>query len=314
MSDQILQSSNSAAWKLVRRQHGVISRLQLLRLGFGPSWIKTRIGAGRLFPLYRGVYAVGRPDVGREGWWMAAVLAAGDGAMLSHWSAAALWGIREEPPGPIHVSIPLTARRNRPEIAIHPRSLAPADVAEHRGIPVTSVIVTITDLAARMRRGPLEGVVNQADILGLTTPPALRAALDDMPRRAGKKPLRETLDRRTFRFTRSQLERAFIQIALAARLPRPETCVVVNGWEVDFYWPDLDLVVEADSLTYHRTPQQQAVDRLRDQAHAAAVTERLRFTHSQIRYSPGYVRAVLARVARRLAREVGRQLEQVGHR
>jgi very-short-patch-repair endonuclease len=134
-----------------------------------------------------------------------------------------------------------------------------------------------------------------------------------MPRRAGKRNLAETLDRRTFRFSRSQLERAFIPLALRAGLPRPETCVMVNGWEVDFYWRELDLVVEADSLTYHRTPQQQATDRLRDQAHAAAETERLRITHSQIYYEPGYVVALLKAVARRLAKQLGCELEQIGH-
>ena len=173
--------------------------------------------------------------------------------------------------------------------------------------------VVIVDLAAGLGRGPLETVINEADIRGLITVPALRATLDDMPRRAGKRNLAETLDRRTFRFTRSQLERAFIPLALKAGLPRPETCVMVNGWEVDFYWPELDFVVEADGLAYHRTPQQQARASLRDHAHAAAETERLRFTHSQIRYEPGYVVALLAKLARRLAKQLGRQLQQVGH-
>jgi very-short-patch-repair endonuclease len=138
-----------------------------------------------------------------------------------------------------------------------------------------------------------------------------------MPRRAGRKPLRETIDRRTFRFTRSGLERAFIPLALSAGLSRPETRVMVNGFEVDFFWPDLGLVVETDSLTYHRTAQAQAKDRLRDQAHIAAGLTPLRLTHSQIRYEPGYVRAMLTTVARRLlarAEQVRRQLEQVGHR
>jgi len=228
---------------------------------------------------------------------MGVVLACRDEAVLSHTSAAALWRIDPEQAGPIHVSVPLSARRHRDGIAVHRRKLTEAD------------------LATLLRRGPLEGVINQADILGLTTPPDLRAALDDMPPRAGRKPLRDTLDRRTFRFTRSALERRFIPLALSAGLPRPETCVMVNGFEVDFYWPDLNLVVETDSLTYHRTPQEQARDRLRDQAHASADTERLRITHSQIRYDPGYVCALLATVARRLGRanEVRRQLEQVGH-
>jgi very-short-patch-repair endonuclease len=304
---------HSSPWALIRAQHGVISRAQLLGLGYTTGEIRNRVENGRLHRLFRGVYAVGRPDVTRRGWWMAAVLTAGDDSALSDYSGAALYGVHEASLWPIHVSVPPGARRSQRGIVMHPRQLLPSEITEHSGIPVTTVAVVITDLAAHMRRGPLEGVINQADILGLTTPPDLRAALDEMPRRAGRKPLRETLDRRTFRFTRSQLERAFIPLALQAGLPRPETCVVVNGWEVDFYWPELDLVVEADSLTYHRTPQQQETDRRRDQAQAAAETERLRFSHSQIRYEPGYVRALLASVARRQARKVGRELEQVGH-
>lgn len=257
---------------------------------------------------------MGRPDLTRQGWWLAAVYACGDGALLSHASAAALYGILDEPAGPIHVSVPLGARRRREGIAIHPRKLVSADVAEYDGIAVTAIATTVADLAATMRRGPLEGVVNQADILGLITVPDLRAALDEMPRRAGRKPLRDTLDRRTFRFTRSQLERRFIPLALSAGLPRPETRVYVNGWEVDFHWPELNLVVETDGLTYHRTPQQQEKDRRRLQAHAGAGTTALPFTHSQINYEPGYVQAMLVSVARRLAREqAGRELEQFRH-
>jgi very-short-patch-repair endonuclease len=246
---------------------------------------------------------------------MAAVLVSRDGAALSHFSGGALWRIATELTRMIHVSVPLRARRSQPGIEIHRRSLEAHEITTHRGIPVTTVEVVITDLAATMRRGPLEAVINQADILGHTTPPELRAAVAEMPKRAGRRALRETLDRATFSFTRSELERMFIPIALSVGLPRPETCVVVNGWEVDFYWPHLGLVVEADSLTYHRTPQQQARDRLRDQAHAAAPdTERLRFTHSQIRYEPDYVRAVLAKVAARLRREkAGREAEQLRH-
>jgi very-short-patch-repair endonuclease len=244
----------------------------------------------------------------------------GGGARLRRGRAAqprqcrALYGVLDEPTGPIHVSVPPSARRRRPGIAIHARTLTSQDRHELDHIPVTGIATTIADLATQLRRGPLEGVINQADILGLIAVPDLRSALDDMPKRAGRKPLRDTLDRRTFRFTRSQLERRFIPLALSAGLTRPETCVEVNGWEVDFYWPHLDLVVETDSLTYHRTPQQQDKDRRRDQAHAAAGTTQLRFTHSQIRFEASYVRAMLATVARRLAREqAGRQLQQVGH-
>lgn len=109
------------------------------------------------------------------------------------------------------------------------------------------------------------------------------------------------LDRRTFTLTRSQLERRFLPIAREAGLPKPQTCTRVNGFEVDFYWPDLKLVVETDGLRYHRTPSQQSRDRLRDQAHTAAGLTQLRFTHEQVRDDPGHVRRMLAATTRRLA-------------
>jgi very-short-patch-repair endonuclease len=112
--------------------------------------------------------------------------------------------------------------------------------------------------------------------------------------------LRTTLDRRTFTFTDTWLERRFLPIARAAGLPRPQTQVYVNGFKVDFYWPELGLVVETDGLRYHRTPAQQARDRVRDQAHAAAGLTPLRFTRAQINYEPAHVEVTLAAVARRL--------------
>lgn len=293
----------------------MISRGQLLSLGFGPSWIKARCAAGRLHVLFRGVYAVGRPEVTRKGWWWAAILAAGEGTVLSHGQAGALYGIRDEPSGPIHVSVPPLSRRSRDGIEIHPRLLLPHETGLHDGVPVITVAVALADAAAELRRGPLEACINETDIRGLITVERLRAAVDGMPKRAGRKDLRETIDRRTFRFTRSELERAFIPLALSAGLGRPDTRAMVNGFEVDFHWPELGLVVETDGGVYHRTPAQQAADRRRDQAHVAAGLTPLRFTHSQIRWEPGYVSAMLATVARRLRAEQGRrQLQQVGDR
>jgi very-short-patch-repair endonuclease len=166
--------------------------------------------------------------------------------------------------------------------------------------------VTIVDLAAELGRDEVEQAINEADVKGLARPDNLRRALDDMPRWPGVATLRQILDRRTFRLTRSQLERLFIPVALRAGLPRPLTRVHVNGVEVDFYWPELGLVVETDGLTYHRTPQQQAKDVVRDHRHAVAEIERLRFTHEQIRYDRAYVERILRQVADRLRRSAPR--------
>jgi very-short-patch-repair endonuclease len=146
----------------------------------------------------------------------------------------------------------------------------------------------------------LDRAINEADRLGLTTPDELRAKLDRAPPRPGFAGLKRLLDPRTFRYTRSDLERDFIPIARRAGLPTPLTCQIVNGYEVDFHWPDLKLVVESDGLTYHRTAAQQKTDRVRDQTHTAAGLTPLRFTHGQVRYEPAYVAKTLKRVATRL--------------
>ncbi len=114
--------------------------------------------------------------------------------------------------------------------------------------------------------------------------------------------LRETLDRRTFTSTDSELERSFLALVRDAELPMPETGRHLNGFKVDFYWPELGMVVETDGLRYHRTPTQQARDHVRDQAHAAAGLTALRFTRAQVRFQPDHVRATLVAVAGRLGR------------
>jgi very-short-patch-repair endonuclease len=157
-------------------------------------------------------------------------------------------------------------------------------------------------MAPRLSEVDLERAINRADKLELITPERLRAELDEMPRVPGIARVRGLLDRWTFTLTDSELEQLFIPIALRARLPMPLTQQRVNGFRVDFYWPDLGLVVETDGLRYHRTPAAQARDRRRDQVNAAFGLTPLRFTHAQIRYAPAEVERTLALVARRLRR------------
>jgi very-short-patch-repair endonuclease len=294
-----------AAWGLVERQHGVVGRGQLLALGFGGREVEWRVARGRLRPVMRGVYAVGRGELGRHARWMAAVLACGDGAVLSHRSAAALWGFGSEQRGRIDVSSPAATQRRRPGIHVHRRrNLRPADVARPQAIPVTTPEQTLVDLAVVLSPNRLERAVNEADKLGLTNPEALRVALARFRGRRGVARLRGLLDRRTFRLSDSELEVWFRPLARSAGLPQPLTKQWVNGFEVDFFWPRLGLVVETDGLRYHRTPSQQARALRRDQAHTAAGMTPLRFSHDQIRFEPDYVRGNLATVARRLTRRL----------
>src|SRR5207245_6286281 len=159
------------------------------------------------------------------------------------------------------------------------------------------------DLANGLDPSRLERAVNEADRLDLISPEALRLALDTYRGQPGVARLRELLDRRTFRLTDSELERLFLPLVTDAGLPTPLTRQHVNGFRVDFFWPDLGLVVETDGLRYHRTPAQQARDRLRDQAHLAAGFTPLRFTHAQVRFEAAYVRSTLLAVVRRLQGE-----------
>lgn len=234
---------------------------------------------------------------------MAAVLACGDGAVLSHSSAAALWRIGSEHRSQVELSLPSPFDRRRPGIRIHrrPSLNLQRDLTREYGIPVTTPVQTLIDMSLRLDRREVERMINEADKYNLTHPPQLREALAARGGEPGVAKLRHILDRRTFRLTKEELERRFLPLAAKAGLPVPLTGQFVNEFEVDFYWPDLGLVVETDGLRYHRTPAEQARDRLRDQTHTAAGLTPLRFTHEQVRYEPEHVLKILAQTASRLA-------------
>jgi very-short-patch-repair endonuclease len=279
---------------LAAAQHGVVALFQLLDLGYTLEAIKHRVAIGRLHPIHRGVYAVGRRELTRMGEWMAAVLACGDGAVLSHESAAALWAIRAESGRRIHVSVPRSADPRHLGIEVHRRSsLVAEDLTRRDDIPVTTPVRTLIDLGARLRPYALEATINEADKLDLIDPVALGAALEDRRGQRGVRPLREILDRGELVLTDSELERRFLRIAKRAAIGNPLTQQWVSGFRVDFYWPELGLVVETDGLRYHRTPGEQARDRVRDQAHTAAGLTPLRFTHWQVRHNPKQVERTL---------------------
>jgi very-short-patch-repair endonuclease len=186
-------------------------------------------------------------------------------------------------------------------VRLHRRGgLRPDDVTAHDGIPVTTPIQTLIDLAGEMDDRRLERAVNEADRLELVDPETLLRALDSFPSRRGVARLRALLAGRVFRLTDSELERRFLRLVRGAKLPVPETGTRLNGFAVDFYWPRFGLVVETDGLRYHRTPAQQARDRERDQAHTAAGLTQLRFTHAQVFREPVRVGRTLRAVVRRL--------------
>lgn len=289
------------AWGLAARQHGVVTRANLLELGFSPKAIRHRVATGRLHPVMTGVYSVGRRELSREGRWMAAVLVCGEAAVLSHRSASDLFGIAAESPTHIDISMTRRARLHRPGLRIHARpTLRISDVTTRLRIPLTSPVQTLIDLATELSERRLERAVNEADKRGLIDPEALRDGLENHAGQPGVRALRGLLDRHTFLLSDSELERLFVPIALAAGLQLPATKQSVNGFEVDFYWPDLGLVVETDGWHYHRTPATQSRDALRDQVHTAAGLTALRFSHHQVKHEPDHVRHILDRTAARL--------------
>lgn len=229
MSGSSRQPWAGDVWRLANRQHGVVTRGQLLALGMAARSIEHRLSSGRLHPLMRGVYAVGRPEVGRLGWWMAAVLACGPKALLSDHSAAALWGIRRARPedvrlADVHVVVARGNARLRPGIRVHRRHNheTPGRREVHR-IPVTHPIATLVDLAASIPDGQLEAAVNEADHLKLVNPERLRRGLGALPRWPGVTRLSGLLDGPTIVLTTTELERLFLPLARAAGLPVPQT-------------------------------------------------------------------------------------------
>jgi very-short-patch-repair endonuclease len=298
MSDARNYKRSRAAWQLAGRQHGLVARRQLLALGFNSREIEHRVVRGRLHLVMRGVYAVGWPQLTQRRRWTAAVLACGKGALLSHRSAAALWEIGMERGREIDISVTRRCELKRPGLRVRGRpTLPPKDIAIRGGIPVTSPIRTLIDVAVELEPLALERSINEADKRELIDPETLRAELDGHAGEPGVKPLRSLLDKRTFRLSDSDLEILFRPIAMEAGLPLPLTKQIVNGFEVDFFWPELGLVVETDGLRYHRTPSTQARDARRDRTHILTGMTPLRFTHYEIKYERARVRSELQRIA-----------------
>lgn len=288
---------DAATWELVRRQHGVLTRRDLLGLGYSRREVEYRLHNGRLHTISNGVYAVGRRDLTPHGRWMAAVLVCGDGAALSHRSAADLWGIGYEEKGRIDVTVARRCEIKRKGLKVRSRPTLPErSVGRRFGIPVTNPTQTLIDLATELKPMRLERAVNQADVHDLVDPETLRRSLDAYAGMPGAKTLRTMLDRHTFRLSDSDLEIYFRPLALAAGFPLPLSKQWILDFEVDFHFPDHGLIVETDGLRYHRTPAQQARMVKRDQTHTSHGYRVLRFTHWQIAHAPIEVAAVLGRV------------------
>jgi very-short-patch-repair endonuclease/predicted transcriptional regulator of viral defense system len=284
--------------ELARRQHGVISREQLARAGVGSTAVSVRLRTGRLHRVHAGVYAVGHRLVSKQGLWMAAVLASGPGALLSHQTAAALWGIRAYSGGMVHVMVSRKSTSTK-RIRRH-LSHVPADERTvEEGIPVTSVHRTIYDLAVTASVDEVVAMIKEAEYLKRWDRLSLPDLLDRYPAKRGSRKLRAALKRIIEEppgRKRSKLEERFAPFLRRHRLPLPR----FNDWIllgarrylIDCHWPDLCLIVELDGwegLT--RSAFQD--DRARDRALRVAGYSVIHLTWAQLDSEPAQVAADL---------------------
>src|SRR4051812_855658 len=289
-------SSDRELAALAARQHGVVSHAQLRALDIAPRAIAHRLAAGRLHRVHQGVYAVGHTVLGVRGRWMAAVLACGPAAALSHASAAALWEIRASDAVYTDVTARRTGRK-RPGIRIHrPRTLPASEVSERHGIPTTTPARTILDLAATLQPDRLNYVLDAAERRQLTDYPALDALARAHPGHRGAAKLRRALRTHTAGavLTKSELERRFLALCKERGLPQPMVNVHHAGVEVAFLSPEPRAAVEPDGWESPRTRQAFERARRRDAALTRAGSRTPRFTHRRVIHEPAAVAATLA--------------------
>jgi very-short-patch-repair endonuclease len=267
------RSRDAAIARLAANQHGVVTTGQLVNFGLSRGRISERAAAGRLHRIHRGVYAIGHPRLSDEGRWMAAVLACGDGAVLSHRSAAELWGMRPRArrlsaagqhgeAQASDVTVPGTAgRKNHARIALHRSSTLTARHCTRRhGIPVTTPERTLADLRAVLPPADLAAARREAEFL--------RLPIADSP-------IAEP--------TRTELERRFLRLCRRHRLRQPGVNVKLDRYEVDFVWAECRLVVELDGWESHRTRSAFEADRARDARLNLLGYDVLRFTWRQLK-------------------------------
>jgi very-short-patch-repair endonuclease len=248
----------------------VVSAAQLLEAGLTRRQIATRVWTGRLHRLYRGVYAVGHMALTARSRQLAAVLACGPDALLSHRSAATFWGLVRSAPRMIEVTAPRSRRRRAGFVVHTSRCLHPDDRDVVDGIPVTSAARTLVDLAEVVTERRLANAIHEAEVQRVFDLRGVEAALARAPGRAAGQRLRHVLAKyEAPPFTRSEAERSFLALCREHALPEPRVNTLVEGYELDFYWPDARLAVEVDGAAAHHTRRGFHEDRRRDRTLAA---------------------------------------------
>ena len=288
--DQVLGEFGAA-------HHDVASLDQLIALGLTAGQVETRLASGRLHAVHRGVYAIGRRRLSSEGALLAAVLAGGPGAVLSHRSAAGLWTIAGGGLSRVDVTLPTrNGRGRRPGLAIHRprRPVAASEWAERSGIPVTTPARTLLDLAATCGPADLARAIERAEQQRVFDLRAIEQVIADHARGRGAARLVRALGVADPAPTRQELERRFLALCRERGLPRPEVNVLLCGLEVDFLWRDRGVVVETDGFATHGTRAAFERDRERDAILQVAGFRVIRFTYRQVDRDPARVAATVA--------------------
>jgi very-short-patch-repair endonuclease len=280
--------------RIASRQHGVVTRAQLLRTGVTTHEIRHRLEAGSLLREHRGVYRVGHRAPSVEARSLAAVLACGTGARLSGAAAAHLLGVLKGPVPPPEVTAPV--RRRVPGVRVRLGFVDPRDRATHRGIPVTAVPRTLVDLAAELPLDDLARACHEAGVRYRTTPALVAAALArPAPNTPGAAKLRQIFEGDA-RVTLSALERRFLDLLRERELPLPRTNRPAGSHHVDCRWPDRRLTVELDSYRFHHSRHAWEQDRRREREARARGDDLRRYTWADVFEEPAQMLAELRRL------------------
>lgn len=295
------KSPNRRDWlagEIADRQHGVVSRAQLLAAGLSARVIDAAIAAGRLRPLFRGVYAVGHAVVSPDGWCQAALLACGDRSVLGHHTACLKWDLRRGDLFPVCVIVPGDRGRKRDRIQTRRTTLDRRDWMLFDGLRLTTPARTIIDMAGELNPKEMRLLVERAQDVKRFDPKRIEAVLQRNPRRPGCRPLLHliALLQPDQDGAKSYLERLFLKIVRGARLPEPEVNVRIENRERDFVWRDRRLVVEVDGYANHSSRQAMRRDRARDRELTAALWRPARFTYEDVAFEPGATAKELTRL------------------
>jgi very-short-patch-repair endonuclease/predicted transcriptional regulator of viral defense system len=284
--------------RLARGQHGAIKLEQLLSAGLTRGGVRARVARGRLVRLFHGVYAVGDPELMPLVWESAALLSLGEDAVLSHRSAAAIWGLAQPNPEVIDVTVIGRRPHGREGVRVHYAKTL-SDVTTHSNLRITTPARTLIDFASQVTTSELVAAFGDARAKRLVTDAKLTPALKRAPKNhAGAAIVRRMFDEGGT-YDRSEAERLIRGLCKQAQLPQPLTNIMLNGHLVDFFWPDHRLIVEVDGYDTHGNRQAFEKDRRRDQTHIAAGYVVIRITWRQLQHEPI---ALAARIAQALAR------------